>query len=593
MITVAGLEEEVFAMLENKSESAESLQPLRDLMDKCMDDRQIESDGWNSLLELLHNNSAGGFPVTPPVRGSVSVWQVAGYYLRKTGTSCLLGVSTAAHPSTASHDILLVSPPELLCGSGGVPINDAMKLYSDAISSIVRALQKQYIPTEHLLSIARFAGELEKVAVEGAEKTNFLLLKPKVSSPIGRFLSGVFNGTPLANFSLPGSDVLISSPNVVTKILELVERADVPTVLNFLSIRLMVQLSPFIPHADLTDFYGAFLRGRSKSQLPRRKLCLLAVEKALFPLVYVSYFTARNLRVPATRFTRLVGEAAREFSREVDESSLFSAYSKIAIRNVLSSTQFKVLGPNWISESGAVGRYLRALPTVRSPHTALDSYTALYEATFLDSMSHGCSQRWGRSIFATHCWHRRHPRAVFVPLLLFNVSLWDDASTQSLQIARVGFRVQMCIFDMLLEESDSPAGEQPHWLDDATKENLDRAESCLQRSLGVPMQERLGILKRNLAARIAYKHFQNNRANSATPLTLRLSNGRRLTAAQMFFISLMMQYCESRPSADEASWSTRLEWNVALQHQHEMLEAFSCPNDSSAGLSRRCTAELL
>ncbi|XP_050044929.1 neprilysin-21-like [Dermacentor andersoni] len=582
----ASLEENVYAMLENKSENSKSLAWLRDLMDKCMDERQIEGDGWDSLLELMSDASVGPFPITPPVRSSLSIWKSAGRLLRATGTSALLGMGVAVAPSGTPKSILAIYPPEAsryrILGTDIV-----VKLYTSAIFSAVKALKKRFVPVENLLDIARFVADFEKEIGHRAVGAGFRISTANSSSPIAQFLSGVFYDHWPEYFDKRTSDVLISSPNLVRRIIQLVESAERHTVINFISLQMMIQVSPFIPHTELAQF-GTFITGRSMMPSPRWRICLRAVEKALAPLMYASYFTYRNLHASASKFAHFVGEAAQEFLRGVENSSYFTMFSKAAFRDVLTNTQFRVLGPPWISDGTVMEAYVQTLPTIRPAHTALQSYTGVHEATFLYSLSRGYSQQWTRSMFTADCWHGLNPRTLYVPLLTFNVTLWSHPSTQFLQVSRAGFRVQKCILEMLLGDAAFTNDQQFWWLDEATRHKLESVESCLQRSVRRSnVQNLLAILKRSLSVLLAYEHFHKSVKGSGKTLKLYLPNGEVLTETQLFFIVLVMQSCGKRPPADGPS-SLELEWNAALANYPGMSAAFRCARGSPMNPMRQC-----
>ncbi|KAL1431176.1 hypothetical protein MTO96_014559 [Rhipicephalus appendiculatus] len=573
---IASLEQSVYAMLQNKAENSKSLSWLRDLMDKCMDEKQIEGDGWDSLLEVMSDASVGPFPLTPPVRRSLSVWKSAGRLLRKTGTTALFSITVVAAPSGSPNNILAIGPPETP-RHGAMSTDNVVKQYTNAIFSAVKALKKRFVPVENLLEIARFAASYENVISHSAVSVAIPMSTTNYSSHIAKFLSSVFYDRWPEYTEKLASDVLVLSPNIVRRIIQLMESTELHTTINYLALRLMIQVSPFIPHADLTQVFSTFLTGRPTITSPRWKICLRAVEKALAPLMYASYFTYQNLHAPASQFADFVGEAAQQFLRGVDDSSYFTASSKTAFRDVLSQTHFRVLGPPWVSDSAAMEAYIQTLPTIRPAHTALQSYTGVYEATFLYSLSRGSSQQWTRSMFATECWHELNPRTLYVPLLTFNVTLWSYTNIQPLQVSMAGFRVQQCILEMLLGHT-AFANDQPQWwLDEATKHKLESGEACLDRIAGRGnVREPLAIVKRSLSVRLACEHFQRSVNASGRKLTLHLPNGEVLTETQLFFVLLVLQSCESSP-AEGAAPSLEFEWNAALGNDPELSAAFACP----------------
>ncbi|XP_075725008.1 membrane metallo-endopeptidase-like 1 [Rhipicephalus microplus] len=408
------------------------------------------------------------------------------------------------------------------------------------------------------------------------------------SSPIAQFMSSVFYDRWPGYTDKLDSDVLVSSPNIIRRIIQLVESTELHTAINYLALRFMIQVSAFIPNTGLAQVFYTFLTARPTMTSPRWKICLRAVEQALAPLMYASYFTYQNLHASSSQFADFVGEAAQEFLRGVDDSSYFTAFSKAAFRDVLSKTHFRVLGPPWVSESSAMEAYIQTLPAIRPAHTALQSYTAVYEASFLYSLSRGFSQQWTRSIFATECWHELNPRTLYVPLLTFNETLWSHPDTQSLQVSRAGFRVQECILEMLLGHTAFANDHLQWWLDEATKHKLESSEACLNRIAGRGnIREPLAIVKRSLSVRLAYEQFQRSVNASGSGLTLSLPNGKLLTAKQLFFVLLVLQSCESRP-AEDAAPSSELEWNAALGNDPELSVAFGCPRGSTMNPARKC-----
>ncbi|KAK8785216.1 hypothetical protein V5799_008419 [Amblyomma americanum] len=588
---VANLEASMYAMLKESLESSASLRPLRDLMDKCTNERQIEGDGWGSMLELMWSASIGYFPVTPPIRSTISVWKAAGQLMRKTGTSALLGVGVAAAGPGAPKGIISVGPPELLSGGGVIDIDSAVKLYSSAIFSAVKTLNKQFVPTETLLGVVKFAGDLERLNSNSSKGAGLRKSGSNVSAPITQFLSGIFEDDRRPYFHRSGSDVLILAPKLVRKIIELVQGTETHTTLNFLALRVMIQVSMFIPRADITHLYSAFLYRRPTLSPPRWKLCLRAVEKALSPLIYASFFTSRNLHASASKFLLFVGDAAHAFLRGVESASSLNSFSKAAFRDILVNTQFKVLGPSWVSDGAAFGAYVQTIPTIRPIQTALESYTAVFEATFLYSLSRDVSQQWPRSIFSSDCWYDLNPRTLYVPLLAFNVSLWLNPSAEFLQISRAGHRVQRCILEMILGQRVLEYGQWPQWLDKETKQKLERAETCLEENIrhGGTLAP-LALFKRSLSAHFAYKQFQRSvKTGVGRTKKLRLPSGQVLSPAQLFFIFLVMQSCVSGIPTDTPS-DSELEWNAALGRYSEMPAAFGCPGGSAMNPLQKCTA---
>ncbi|KAH6938526.1 hypothetical protein HPB50_010272 [Hyalomma asiaticum] len=209
----AFLENKIYSMINNKSLESDSLQPIRQLYEKCVNLERADEEGWDSLLELLFDVSLEGFPLTPPVRSSKSVWEMAAKVLRKTGSNALFGVGIAAHPlKDVGRDFLSVELPEMLTGSDGVDINDAARLYTEAMFCALKFLKKEYLPPIHALSVVKFASDLEK-------------LVHKTSSALYKRLKSI-------------------------------------QVMNYLGVRLIAETSPFLPHNEIVDFKSTLLYGK-------------------------------------------------------------------------------------------------------------------------------------------------------------------------------------------------------------------------------------------------------------------------------------------------------------------------------------------
>ncbi|KAL3215253.1 hypothetical protein MRX96_006531 [Rhipicephalus microplus] len=143
----ATIEERMYAFLQNTSRPERlNVQALSTLLDKCVDTKRIEDDGWNPFLEVLFNISLEGFPLTPPVRQSMSVWKMAGKLLRRSGTAALLNVHVSTRPSAHNQDVVTVGLPEVISTAEGVDINELIRFYTNAAFAAVNALRKDFVP---------------------------------------------------------------------------------------------------------------------------------------------------------------------------------------------------------------------------------------------------------------------------------------------------------------------------------------------------------------------------------------------------------------------------------------------------------------
>ncbi|KAL1444247.1 hypothetical protein MTO96_029933 [Rhipicephalus appendiculatus] len=576
------LERRFNALIQNKRG------PMSDLHAKCMNYKLINDVGWEPLLELLYHVSLEGFPLTPPIR-KISVWRTAAQVIRKTGTAALFSVGVASHPTEAAKDVVSVGPPEMLTsGAVRLDINHAISLYTSSVFSAKRALSKQFVPPVYATDVVRFATNLEKLGqwrphTAGDAKMDVA----NAQSPLLEFLTEVFGGNSTSIFSGEGTDVLIESPGTVNNIIKLVKGEQVHTVLNYLCVRLMIQTSPLIPDSDLTSFYATLVYGRRRSAMGRWELCVRVVDRALFPLVAASLLA--QLRTPVAKYDDLASGIKAAFQRTADASPYLDVASKGAIRNLLTGTNIRVFSPQWVTEPNLVTAYEHSLPAVKEDANALETFIALHEYTFLDSLARGSAQRWRRSFFAFDCWYEPDPNTVYVPLLVFNV-LEDFAEGKNpLQIPRAGPRVGKCLFDMLMMYlpadvtlDDATEKEDDNWLTAPTRAKLQDVESCLT---GVLTSDITGFdrFRDVLALRAAHSHFQDK----ARGLSLLLRNGRVLTEDELFFIIAVLQACR-KSASHELRTEAGYGWLVALRNSKSFSASFNCSGDDPMNPDHKC-----
>ncbi|KAH9370082.1 hypothetical protein HPB48_001959 [Haemaphysalis longicornis] len=549
---VASVEGKMFALVDNRSHVSRAFQPFRNLMDKCMDAQQIENDGWDSLLELMAAASIEVFPQTPPSRSSISVWKAAGHLFRKTGVSALLSAGATLNPLAPHEAILSVGPPDTLASSNIIDANQVMRLYTDAVFSAIRALRKDFVPAEHSLKIVNFAGGLETLGKSMSQGTPlpYKVVTLNTSSHLFKFLAEVFPSGEQASFVPRLPDVLIRSPLLVNGIVAFVESTERTVVLNYLSLRLMIQMSPFIPHTDLTDFSSALLYGKLQDSVPRWKMCLRVIGNVLFPIVYLSLLTDLSTDVSRFKFSDVINEAISRFVSGIETSPLFTSFSRSSIRKLLNRTHFKVLAPAWISDNALLNSYLRTISAIKPSDTAFESYVATFERAFVHSILHGYSDQWTHSAFSTRCYYDRIGKSLYFPLLVFNISTTKDAVSDYVQFPRVLFRVEKCLLEMMFEEASS-AGNYESWFDTETRRKFERAERCFGVTLDELLQPgRFSRVTDALAMKFSFNMFKRGAESSGEKFGLLLSNGRHLTYFQLFFIFLVMQACETNEDRD-------------------------------------------
>ncbi|KAH7966320.1 hypothetical protein HPB49_015286 [Dermacentor silvarum] len=580
----AFLEDRVYASIRNYSGSSKMLRPLRDLHEKCMNVRLIEDEGWNALLELMSDLSLDGFPLTPPVRDSISVWSTAANILRKTGSAALLSVGVASHAASANNDIVSVGPPELLTTTGNVDANEAIRLYTFAVFTAIKALKKDYVPPVEILAIVKFASDLEKLGQSrvnaDASKINIL----DSPSDLLEFLTAVFRGREASIFTGARSYVAIHSPELVSDVIDVVVNTEPHTVMNYLGVRLMIQIAPFIPQAGVTNFYSTMVYGKRRTAPSRWQLCVRATEKALQPLVHSALFHDARLKASMPSIADVVGKIIAEFTGEVDASSLFEDSSKAAIHRILSTIEVDIVSPSWINDTASIADYVHGLPPFKATRRGLETYVAFFQHTFFDSLSRGTRTRWSHSIFSANCWYESYPRTLYVPLIVFNVTqAFEKGDVDYVQLSRVAPRLSRCLLDILLEETNS-TDDTVHWLTEKTRRRLSGVEDCLR---GRTKSVGLGRLRDVLAARVAFRIFQKSNA-AKQELATSLLDGRVMTSTQVFFVYLMLQSCETLSDADQA-WPAGVDdWIIALRDSGDFTSAYNCTSGSSMNAKQSC-----
>ncbi|KAH6938188.1 hypothetical protein HPB50_007360 [Hyalomma asiaticum] len=563
--------------------------PMSDLHAKCMNHKLIDDEGWEPLLQLMYHVSLEGFPLTPPIRKTISAWKTAGKLVRKTGTLALLSVGVASHPTEAAKDVVSVGPPEMLTsGAVHLDINQAISLYTSSVFSAKRALSKQFVPPVYATDVVRFATSIEKLG-EGRPHTagDAKMDVASEQSPYLEFLMEVFAGSKASIFSGEGTDILIESPRIVVNIIKLVTSEQAHTVLNYLCVRLMIQTSALIPESDLTNFYATLVYGKRRSAMNRWEVCVRVVDKALFPLVAASLLA--ELRTPVAKYVDLARDIKAAFQRSADASPYLDVASKGSVSNLLAGTDMRVFSPQWVSESNLVDAYERSLPAIKEDTSALETFIALHEYTFMDSLARGSAQRWRRSAFALDCWYEAHPNTVYVPLLVFSVTEDFAEGTSPLQIPRAGPRVGKCLFDTLMSNlsvdvalDDVAEKQGDSWLTAPTRAMLQDVESCLA---GVPASVATGFdrFRDALAIRAAYAHFRAKAGN----LSLRLKNRHVLTEDQLFFVIAVLQACR-KSAGRELRTEEGQGWLAALRNSNDFSASYNCSSDDPMNPDHKC-----
>ncbi|XP_040078841.3 neprilysin-21-like [Ixodes scapularis] len=435
---------------------------LRSLFNQCSNEKKVVEDGWKPVLELMSRVSLQGFPLTSPIE-DVSVWKVAAKLLRKTGTAAFLSVSVTSHPSTRK-DIASLDLPEALSMISGVEMSEIIRIYTKSVFYAVSVLAEKQVPSVHMLNVVRFASELEKLYQNHSINRTSQLKKFDPESPLHYFLSEVFANVPGIVYASGGnSEVIINAPEFCSELQRLVDSTEPHIVMNFLGVRLLIHIAPFLPWPDLHDVFSSLVYQKSRFGVERWRFCLRAVEQALPSLfLQFSLLAIGNRRLIAMS-TKLVTAIKREFLSNIHSTTHLNNASKTVIQVLISTTTFKIMGASWIYNKNLDMQIDD--PALYKINSALHSYVSVQEMAFMTKIARGSSNRWPLSAFSTDCWYESGSRTIYVPMLIFSVSLRGSDTSQ---IAQAGIWIGRCIFYMLLYVANSK-NISGQWLSDEAR----------------------------------------------------------------------------------------------------------------------------
>lgn len=569
----------MYNVLQKATEEEPSLKPVQDLFRECIRLNDTENTGWGQVLELLALASLEGFPFSPPVRKSSSIWKIAAKVLRLTGAAVLLNVDVTVHPVSQHRDIVALDVPDTLVRVNGGDINEAVRSYYGIVYTSIRKLRKQFFPAVHTMQIVNFAYELEHLYLQKRRESKPRVQKLSNFPQLAAFLFEIFDGVVAPVYSGDDSEILLKYPDFTTSLLELVKNADPHTVMNLLCVRLMVHASAFIPNTDLVDLYGAFLYQTRKTLIPRWKLCVRVMGKTLPPLFLLASLTDARVQSVATDLSKMVQGIVNEVTKSLAQATFLDDAAKETAKSLVATAQCKVYGPEWVGDKNSFEEYLGSIPQVMPGH-GLMSFVALHQYTFSSKLARGSDNRWTSAVFRTDCWSEDTARTIYVPVLLFNLSSSTAAQEPTVyQMPQASVRVAVCIFQMLLERADWNV-----WVNEESRYRMENALRCFGNQHASEDLVPLRRMENSAALQPALQHFVNTVQNLRGRAGLHLSHNRDFGPEQLFFIYLMKQYCETTESARN---NGRLQ-NAALQNVPEFHKAFICAPRTAMNPPQKC-----
>lgn len=579
---VGGLETRMHTILKSTTEN-NFLRPLQNIFRECISVQDLEKAGWDPLLELLAMASLEGFPFTPPVRSSVSVWEIAAKVLKLTGAAVLLNVDVVTHPKFKRRDVVALDVPDTFVDSTGGDINEAIGYYYGIVYTSVKVLRKEFIPAVHTMQVVNFAYELESLFLEKRGMSRSRVEAPSAYPELIAFLSETFDGIASPAYQNNGSDVLFRSPNFTTSLLDLIRNTEAHTAMNFLGIRLIVHASAFTPQTDLSEAYGTLLYRKPVTSIPRWQLCVRVAEHTMPPLFLLAFLLEMRAQSFTTDLFKLVKAIVDEVASGLDYSSFLDDADKAAAKNIVATTQYKVLGLSWLGDKKLIKDYLSRIPKMVRGR-GLMSYVELHQHGLSTALARDSSIRWTGSIFRTDCWVEGYPRTIHIPILIFNLSSLAIAhESKAFQLPRAGVRIARCIFRMLLEAADSGA-----WLSKESRRKTDDKLRCLRDQYGPGVEVSTRQLEDNVVVHLTFKHFAKVVKRFENGAQLHLPHDKDLLAEQLFFVYLMMQSCKMPALNETNGGGGQLPVNVPFQNERGFTKAFGCRQPTPMNPPQKC-----
>ncbi|KAG0429341.1 hypothetical protein HPB47_023746 [Ixodes persulcatus] len=371
--------------------------------------------------------------------------------LKMTGAEPLLSVSTLAHPSKANASIISVGPPDMLAPKGSSQ-QQATEFYNNTAFVCMTALKKQRNPSMYSLEVASLAWRLEElvdthIVMSGLPKSRIQPLKaqPEVFSFLGEFVpsssSALYTGS--------HTEVMVRSPAFFDALISLVHSTEPYISFNYIGVRLMIAVAPFAPSSGrlLVQTMVEHQYGRARPLLPRWKLCIRAVERAIPDLFLHAVRLAYKTQFTMDSLQRLLDSVRQSLAGDLAKLAVLDRESRAQALSLLNVTQFRLFWPSWLTDKEKLESYVSALPRIVRGEN-LRSFHALHSHSFAERLRRDESDRWQGSAFDHDCSY--DGKVVFVPVLLFNFSEFHHGTDQNLELPHAGVRLARCLLQLLL-----------------------------------------------------------------------------------------------------------------------------------------------
>ncbi|XP_040078506.1 neprilysin-1-like [Ixodes scapularis] len=501
-----------------------------------------------------------------------------------TGAEPLLSMSTLAHPSKANAGIISVGPPDMLAPKGSSQ-QQATQFYNRTAFACMTALKKQRNPSNYSLEVASLAWRLEELVyshtvMSGLPKRRVQPLKaqPEVFSFLGEF----FPSSGSALYIGSHTDVLVHSPVFFDALISLVHSTEPYILMNYIGVRLMIAVAAFAPSSGrvLVQTMVEHQYGRARPSLPRWKLCIRAVEKAIPDLFLHAVRLAYKTQFAMDSVKRLLDSVRQSLAGDLAKLTVLDRESRAQALGMLNVTQFRLFRPSWLTNKEKLESYVRALPRVVRGQN-LRSFHALHSHSFTERLRRDEPDRWQGSAFDRDCSH--DGKVVFVPVLLFNFSVFNPGADQSLELPHAGVRLARCLLQLLLANvsQDATAAGGRLWWPDMSSSFLAVSQLCFHQ-YGLLHVGSLQLLEYTAAIKPATDLYQEDKR-----IDIRFETLPAYSAVHLFFVYYALSFCQESKSDNTTTVASYLT-NVPLWNNRLFQETFRCPVGSNMNPSNKC-----
>lgn len=583
------LESRVLTLLKRHN-SIEELQHIRNIFHECMNRKQLDHGGWSHVHELLWLAMLDGFPFHFTSIGLPSIWMVAARILRMTATETILSIRTVPHPQI-NKTIVAVSAPELLLTGVGNAA-ETINFYYDTTNVVLAVLKVQENSSNLSLDVSRFAAAVQVLAsnhtlLYGPHKLTSL----KTSSHLLAFVEEIFSDVNFPVFNGSQGKVLLECPDYIRQVSHLVASTEPHIVLNYFGVRLMIDVSAFLPSEGepLVQVLVQHLYGRSRPFLPKWKLCVHMAERAV-PLLFLrATELAYQTDVTIDSIKHYTRRILTTLVRSLDKLLILDEGTRLEAAKALNQSRISLFRPYWLADNAKLNAYVGGLPSVIRGQ-GLRSFYSLRGHSFTESLHQDHDHHWRGTAFDTDC--TTDGRTVYVPILMFNLSLTnvgrDVGRDENFLILHAGTRLVRCLLRMILHiagfKGHSHAGRRL-W-PDLGHSFLGSSKLCLHQ-YGVEGVDPLVLLESTASLRPVLDLYL-----AQTKYGVHFKVLQKYGVLHLFFVYYALGYCEENVSHNDTMGAkvpvAESLVNVPLWNSRRFQETFGCPVDSPMNPLKKC-----